>query len=252
LFIQSGFFILEETFTTLKKLFYLKFVLLLSICLLSVSLFGQEVVKKRKHINTIWDAEYEVLASDKKIKHGLFTIINTLNKKVIAIGKYSNNIQSGNWLYYDLDGKLVQRYNFDTKDISFDNPILLKANYKFPFELMHTDSVNVPIKIGGFYYGLNFVFFEANNQALMYAFRMNLENYKLIQYLHIDENGQLTNWETLVKSSNTEQKFKNSLDNLDNEQKLFLPAIHNKKPISCIMMIEMDLKNNSVKKLPYQ
>jgi hypothetical protein len=220
---------------------------------MSLLVLAQEVIKKRKHINDTWDAEYEVLASDKKIKNGIFTVINTLNKKAIAVGKYVNNQQSGNWLYYDMKGNLVQRYNFDTKKITFDNPLMFdNATYKFPFELSISDSVSVPIKIGGFFYGFDFLISTTNNQALMYAFRANMEDYKMIHYLHIDENGKLINWETSIKSLNNEQKFKNSIDKLENEQKLFSPAIYHEKPISCVMMVELSLKNNSVKKLPYQ
>lgn len=220
---------------------------------MSLLVLAQEVIKKRKHINDTWDAEYEVLASDKKIKNGIFTVINTLNKKALAVGKYVNNQQRGNWLYYDMNGNLVQRYNFDTKKITFDNPLMFdNATYKFPFELSISDSVSIPIKIGGFFYGFDFLISTTNNQALMYALRANMEDYKMIHYLHIDENGKLINWETSIKSPNNEQKFKNSIDELDNEQRLFSPAIYNEKPIPCVMMFALSLKNNSIKKLPYQ
>src|SRR5690606_17404794 len=55
--------------------------------------------------------KYYVLKSNKKIKHGPFEKKGI--KKHYVTGTYSNGKRSGIWEFYNIDGKLLSKYDFD-------------------------------------------------------------------------------------------------------------------------------------------
>ncbi len=69
---------------------------------------------------------FHVLKSDNEIKHGLYE--QSYKGEIIVKGQFDNNQKTGSWEYYDGDGKLVQEYNFTTKEVLFDSKV---AQVKF-------------------------------------------------------------------------------------------------------------------------
>jgi len=130
-------------------------VLLTLLMCISLSIYAQETILETGKYAPGITEQYHVLKSDPKIKHGIYQAF--LNKKtVIASGMYNQGKKSGTWHFYNSAGKAIQHYNFDTnKPLYLVNDELPpnRVQYEFLPKPLDTDSLNLPIKIGGVLYG---------------------------------------------------------------------------------------------------
>lgn len=178
--------------------------LIILLCLFSLTLIAQETKKvKEKHKNPWYTEEYSVLKSDKNIKqgnykklgyedclvingyyknnekdslwteyfwrtdiiesqgnyendkkNGLWTNYYLKGKKNILSSKgvYKNGLRIGVWEFYNLDSELIQKYNFDTKELLYFKPDKESEN---EYEVLFGDDIqkikltNPPMYIGG-------------------------------------------------------------------------------------------------------
>lgn len=188
--------------------------------------------------------EYHVLNSNKKIKEGMCSIFIKSSNKVIARGNYKNNSLSGTWMFFDFEGELEQRYNFDQNMLKFNNLNLIRnyINYQFSVKIEPQDSVTVPIKIGGVFYSCSFVL-QPNHEIADYMTRNNIEKSKINNYLSIDENGNLTSWKSTVEADG--KVFTNSIIDLPDFFKIFIPARINHKNIASTLIFSIVIRASS-------
>lgn len=213
---------------------------------------AQEKIIRKNNLNGFFYEEYEVLKSDKKNKNGIYEIVNSSSKKALAVGKYNNNKPVGNWYYYNTKGDLIQRFNYDSNTLFFnqssENPSL---TYKFKYELQEDDQVIYPIKIGGDFIGLDFINTKLNSSVGNYIYNYGDENSVISNKLLINEDGVLIEWKTEVQIGTHIQEFYNSIKNLNDYNLNFIPAKVNGMPVQCYIYIESKIKFRGKNKSTY-
>lgn len=95
---------------------------------------------------------FDVLKSQKKVRHGDFLSINRYTKTPIAKGQYANNNRIGVWEFYDYrSGELEQKFDFDNHILLFSNLENTPSNhFKYNEEWILDQLDTVPLHIGGF------------------------------------------------------------------------------------------------------
>jgi hypothetical protein len=117
-------------------------IITITFLLLTVTCFSQKLKKKKENKGS-GKAIYYVLKSDQSVKHGEYKIKAYSGSAILlsgtysygektgkwteryyrkgrelkSIGEYKNNLKVGIWSFYNPKGKLVQRYNYDTKEL---------------------------------------------------------------------------------------------------------------------------------------
>src|ERR1700712_4650926 len=98
---------------------------------------------------------YHVLKTNGNIKQGLYQVFYK-RKILIASGYYTQNKRSGIWYFYNIAGLAVQRYNYDKKRplaLGMEDTSSNIINYNIVNIPQNTDSVSIPVRIGGIFYG---------------------------------------------------------------------------------------------------
>lgn len=197
----------------------------------TLSVNSQDLTNKKSYVNKYLEANYQVLKSDNKTIEGVYTITNVMNGKAIAIGKYYNNKPIGNWYFYNFEGELEQKYNYDSKDAPINLLLNNKVTYDFGIKIDSSDIIKVPVKIGGISYGLDFLYLNPNRSVTNEFINISVKEAIVTDHLKIDKNGKLYAWETSFKSKRGEKRFLNSIKNLEEYNLNFIPAYLNGEPI---------------------
>ena len=85
--------------------------------LLSFHLANGQETKSVTKKSSGFREEFSILATDKKVKHGLYKKYEGKDQLIIE-GTYDNNEKIGEWKYYS-KGQLEQTYDFTTKELKF-------------------------------------------------------------------------------------------------------------------------------------
>lgn len=89
---------------------------ILTLYSMQFSVFGQEL-RPKKEKTLVYNEEYNVLANNKKVRHGNYKKFR-LDGSQIWTGKLDNNNKVGEWSYYE-NGEIEQTYNYDDKKLTF-------------------------------------------------------------------------------------------------------------------------------------
>jgi hypothetical protein len=125
----------------------MKQILTTLVTLTTLTVLAQDTKKiTEKHKNPWYTEEYYVLKSDKKVRHGNYKklgykdclVINGYyknNKKdstwteylwrtdiIESQGNYKDGDRVGVWEFYNREAELIQKYNFDTKELLYFKP----------------------------------------------------------------------------------------------------------------------------------
>ncbi|MEO6522130.1 MAG: hypothetical protein ABIN91_10665 [Mucilaginibacter sp.] len=230
----------------------LRIVFLSSLICISVAAYAQEtIIEKGKYSPWITE-EYHVLKNATNIKHGTYRAF--YNKKtVIAAGIYVQGKKAGMWHFYNSSGKVVQHYNFDTQQ-----PLLLVNNelppnliqYEFLPKPADTDSLTLPVKIGGVLYGyLPYInkFKVKNNKEYVEG-----SLYGILEIL-VSPAGRLAECKLLVRAKvwKNNQWLPDIIDSyilnpelLSEDEKMFAPGTVNKQKVPSTIYIYCTIKSN--------
>jgi len=238
---------------------------IISILIFSISFFSfsQEVEKISKNTK-IKQTVFYVLKSDMSTKHGKYTvtsnsIVRGKDGKAIMVegyykygkkdglwttkyfisrgkiqsqGNYKDDIQIGVWKFYDIKGKLVQEYDFDSNKILFTNECGSEEIYDVYIEdkFMKAKLDCPPSYIGGY----KFLKFEINEQI---STSFNFDRKKEGGTIKIDsqvsfylkENGTIENIE--FRHSIKNEKLKKFIKNLleERQSKLIVAELNDSK-----------------------
>lgn len=213
-----------------KHLFYL------TILLLPLTLSAQQttVIKNRLAQNVT--ERITVLKSDKNIKEGLYQAI-TGDNIALASGSYTNNVKNGIWNFYDPHAHLLQRYDYTNKQLLFEAPEDTSSNCRYivDYPLTDTDRVTKPVKIGDRYYGyINYLkLFKMPSDMP----QMNYDAVTATVELLVSPGGRLADFTVHLESLGYDQRLGVNRDLLSEEDKTFIPATLNSKPILCRILI---------------
>lgn len=114
----------------MKKLFFTLF-----ISTLFVNVYSQETMKKKtKNFEEKIVEVFYVDISEPNIKQGEY-LRKDLNDKIFCKGQYKNNFKSGIWYYYDYDGNIEFKYDYDLKKYIEENNALSKMEISDKYDV---------------------------------------------------------------------------------------------------------------------
>lgn len=218
----------------------MKYYLTLLILCLSLYSQAQETVKRDRKLSPQVTEKYNVLKTDYAILQGQYAAY--LKKTLIAAGNYTNNKKSNTWTFFNKQGQLCQRYDYNTQTLLFEaQPDSgAKVVYIVDDSLKNNPRFTRPIRIGGPYYGfLNYVNLVRLPQDY---WSLSNETSAVSMELLISPYGRLAEFKIRIRPITPNPYVEDALLNLnikllDDDDKVFVPATLNKEPISVRMVI---------------
>jgi len=169
-------------------------------------------------------------------------------KTVIASGNYTNGKKTGIWNFYGTDGKLAQTFNYDSNSFSYVARLDTGSDLQFMFDekLKKTDTVTRPLKIGEPYYG--YIPYVTIFRLPFETFDVNTDLFEATVELLISPMGRLAEYKVHLVSPFYQYDHTINLDvNLfSDEDKTFVPATLNHKPILSRIIIKCSVTNNGL------
>ncbi|MDN3579251.1 hypothetical protein [Mucilaginibacter flavus] len=217
--------------------------LLIIILLFAKKGFTQETIERSRQTSKHITEKLHVLKSDKSTRQGSCLVIYD-KKYAIANGKYDHDVRVGIWHFFTSDGHLVQNYDYNSKEITYEAPedTLSNLRYFVDKQLADSDKTTKPFKVGGRYYGylpyLKLFKLPANlmdiNRTVSWA----------VCELLVSPYGRLAYLKVTLYSGNYTKTFNMNIDLLAEEDKVFVPATVNNQPIGCRIMLKAYIEDD--------
>jgi hypothetical protein len=199
---------------------------------------AQETIEVSNKLSPELTEKYHVLKSNNEVKQGLYQAIYK-RKTVIASGGYTEGKKTGMWHFYDPAGKVIQHYNYSTKELLYLAPqdSTKYIEYNFDKKVTNSDRGTIPVRIGGNFYGyLPYIkLFKIASQDLY----SSLSLYAILQLL-ISPYGRLAECKLLIKDKVDQRVVDTYILNnelLSDEDRTFVPATINHENVSATINI---------------
>ena len=202
----------------------------------------ETVIQKHRLTDSVLE-RYSVLKSDKYTRQGLYQAIYQKNY-ALASGYYTNNKRTGTWHFFDNRGVLVQNFDYNTNQITYEAPEDSTSNVQYIVDVQLNDSSKVtkPLKVGGRFFG----YLPYLNLFKLPPNLMNLDarvSFGRVELL-ISPLGRLASFKVHIYSGSFEQVFNMSLDVPDPADKIFIPATVNDQAVGCRVAIKCGLRSD--------
>lgn len=216
-----------------------KYILLTTILFYMSTCFAQDTVKnnretveqKNRLTETVTES-FKVLKADKKTKEGLYSAVYK-RKTALAIGKYIDDRRTGTWHFYDINGRLVENFDYDSLNLLYEEPMdslsQTKIVYSFDNKFTDSDRVTRPLKIGGRCFG--FIPYLKVYTLSEDLYGINLYTAVAILEVLVSPGGRLADFKVHIRSNGYEKVTSFSPDLIAEDDKVFVPATLNHKPI---------------------
>ncbi|MDT3401809.1 hypothetical protein [Mucilaginibacter terrae] len=201
---------------------------------------AQEIVKRDRKLTSQVTEQYNVLKSDYSVFQGQYAAY--LKKTLIAAGNYSNNKKTGTWTFFNKQGKLCQRYNYDNQTLVFEAPPDSTTRFVYIVDdsLKNNPRFTRPVRIGGSYYGyLNYI-----NLVRLPKDYWNLSNQTSVVSMEIlvSPFGRLAEFKIRIRPIVPDFYVEDALLNLnikllDDDDKFFVPATLNGEQVAVRVVI---------------
>jgi hypothetical protein len=217
-----------------------KNILLLFLNLLMVTrCFGQDTVSQRNRLSDSVVEHFFVKKSKPAVREGPYLV--TLKRRIPLVrGHYTNGIKTGIWQFFDVTGAQNEKYNYDTKQFTYEAPIYADAdlNYSFDDSLKIGDKLTRPLKIGGIYFG--FVPYLNIFRVPFDVSDMNSDTFVALIELLISPLGRLADYQVRLVSAyyNFDQIYSLDINLLSEEDRTFTPATLNGIPVISRILIK--------------
>ncbi len=205
-----------------------------------ITVLGQETTIIKNNLTDAVSERISVLKSDKKTREGVYLAFFRGTTKALAKGKYTNNVKTGWWDFFNANNQLIQRYDYTNKQLLFEAPEDSTSNCRYVVD--DTIKINTkttkPVRIGDRYYGyINYLKIFKLPPDLR-GIEPDLLNVTL--ELLISPYGRLADYQIhLVGTKLTYRRTLGfNLDLLSDEDKTFLPATIEGKPVACRIFIK--------------
>ena len=209
-----------------------KFILINIIVFFVFNCRAQDTVKKRNRITPSVVETFFALKSNKEIKQGLYQAVYRGNIP-LASGKYFNNKRVGMWHFYDLNGTLLENFDYDRNAMLYERPddVLsqVQIQYSFDNKIADSDKVTKPIKSGGRIFGYipYMRIFKLSDDYIGTDPRLFMAVLELL----VSPGGRLADFKVHIKSDDSERITTFSPELLSDEDKIFVPATINGEPV---------------------
>jgi hypothetical protein len=207
---------------------------------------AQATIEQKGKLYNKLTEKYYVLADSPEVKHGLYQV--NYNKTIpVVSGAYTRGKKTGVWHFYDQTGKLLQHYNYDTNTLAYEAPegATSAIRYVIDGDFLPTDTAKKPIKAGGIFYGyLPYLRLFAVPDDLRQA--DNYVPFNVTLELLVSPGGKLADFKIHINSElyRYDKVANMPLDALSEEDKTFIPATLNKKPVPIVIFIQCSINNN--------
>ena len=159
---------------------------------------------------------------------------------MIASGNYIKDKKAGIWHFYESDGRLVERFNYDTNTLLNEAPLDTAddISYIFDAKIDSTDRLTRPLKIGGSYYG--FIPYVNLFKLPFSVIDVNTNSFNAYIELLISPGGRLADYKVHLASAEYDYKQTTTMDLglFAEEDRQFIPATLNNEPILSRIIIK--------------
>lgn len=223
-----------------------KYCSFLIISLLYISnCFAQDTVEKKNWLSNSVIERYKVLKTDEKTKVGAYKAFYK-RRTLIASGNYTKGIKTGIWSFYDEDGKLNEKYDYDKSEFLFEAPIDTATEIQFSFDakIAATDRLTRPLKIGGVYYG--FIPYINMFKVPFDTYGVNMDYFDAVVELLVSPGGRLADYKVhlMSKAYQYTQTINLSVGLFSEDDKQFVPATLNRQPILARIFIRCSVNDD--------
>jgi len=205
---------------------------------------NRETVEQKKRLTETVTETYKVLKADKKTKEGLYTAVYK-RKTALAVGRYVDDKRAGTWHFYDIDGHLVENFDYDNLNLLYEEPMdslsQTKIVYSFDNKFTDSDRVTRPLKIGGRCFG--FIPYLKVYTLSEDLYGINLYTAVAILEVLVSPGGRLADFKVHIRSNGYERITSFSPELIAEDDKVFVPATLNHKPILSRIFIKCRLTN---------
>ena len=202
---------------------------------------AQQKVEKKNRINDQVTEIFTALKDSDKVKDGPYEAFYK-RKTPIAMGNYTHGKKTGLWRFYDSKGKLMQIYNYDADSIRYEAREYLKSSnflYTIDQQISDTDKVTKPIKIGGRYYG--YLPYLGAYKVPFDPYIYGTEDCAASVQLLISPLGRLAEYKVRSLCSDYDRTITLDVKLFKDEDRKFIPATYNGKPVVSTIMIRCRL-----------
>jgi hypothetical protein len=216
-----------------------KVLLLLLNVFLVTHCFSQDSVAQRNHLSDSVIEHFFVLKSDPKIRQGPYFVL--LHRRVALVkGQYKNGAKTGLWQFFDISGRLSERYNYDKKMFTYEGPLYAGADLSYLFDdsLKKGDRLTRPLKIGGVYFG--YIPYLNIFKVPFDPLDLNMDLFSAEIELLISPMGRLADYKIRLFSGyyGYDHIFTMDISQFSDEDRSFTPATHNGIPVICRILIK--------------
>lgn len=225
----------------LSKKIILFTILLLYLC----NGYAQDTVRKKNRLTESVVERFFVLKSDKETKNGLYQAIYKRNIP-LASGMYTNNKKTGIWHFFDLSGTLIENFDYSRNRLLYEKPddIISETQIQYSFDdsIANTDKVTKPIKPGGRYFGYipYLKIFKLSDDFIDTDPRLFIAVLEIL----VSPGGRLADFKVHIKSADFERITTFSTELIDDEDKVFIPATLNGRPIMSRIFVKCRLTDD--------
>ena len=210
--------------------------------LVTCNCFSQDSTRIKNRLTETIIERFFVSSADKNSKTGPYNAVYRHNTP-LASGEYANNKKVGTWHFYDIWGKPVENFNYDKNTLLYEKPddsvSEQQIRYSFDDSIKNTDYVTKPIKPGGRYYGYLpylriFKLSDDYNNTVVALFTAVLE-------ILVSPGGRLADFKVHIRSDDSERITTFSTELIDKEDRIFVPATINGKPVISTIFVKCRL-----------
>ena len=219
--------------------------LLILFLLFAITCFAQDTVEKKNWLTNSVLERYKVLKTDPQTKVGAYKALYK-RRTLVADGIYTKGYKTGVWKFYNEDGKLMEKFDYDKGEFVFEAPLDTGTDLQFKFDadIDTGDRVTRPLKVGGIYYG--FIPFINVFKLPFDTYDINMDYFDAVVELLVSPGGRLADYKVhiLSKAYQYNQTINLSLALFSEEDKQFVPATLNRKPVLARVFIHCSVNND--------
>jgi hypothetical protein len=204
---------------------------------------AQELVVLKNTPSDGLTQKFSVSEFNKKVKQGSFILL-LAERIVLAKGDYNLDKKTSIWEYNDFFGKLEQKYDYTRHKLLYSKPPDTKfVRVGVDSTIKATDALVYPVKIGG----NNFCgYYSIINNSPVDKFaeisHINKRSYFILRMLNIGADGIVKSLQLFAVGKNFKYSYNIPLTDLSEEDKLFVPALLNGKPIASQVYLRLGAK----------
>jgi hypothetical protein len=207
---------------------------------------AQDTVDRKNWLTSSVIERYRILKTNEKTKVGAYKAFYK-RRTLIARGNYAKGLKTGIWTFYDNDGSLNEKYDYDKSEFLFIAPLNDTATdiqYRFDANITNTDRLTRPLKPGGIYYGfipyINIFKLPFNTEGI------NMDYFDAVVELLVSPGGRLADYKVhlLSKAYQYNQTINLSVGLFQEDDKQFVPATLNHQPILARIFIHCSVNSD--------